>query len=520
MLIGIDLGTSTCKIIAVDPDGKVVAVASRDYPMINLRPGWAEQEPDAWWRATGEAMTDLVSQLPQNGAEVAGIGMCGQMHGLTPLDADGDVIRPAILWNDQRAAAECDWITERAGGLDELLRMTRNRMLPGFTGGKIVWLRDHEPDNYARMVRLLNPKDYIRYRMTGVYTTEVSDASGTGLFDVEHRTWSTELLGKIDVDPSLLPDVVESIEQTGALADDLCAAWGLPAGTPVFGGGGDAVIQTTAMGLIEEGSAGFTIGTAGIVAGGLSRCPDNPEGRVQVGAGNEPGRWHIMGVSLSAGGAFQWLRDALTPLNDSQKVTFERLISLAKGVEPGAGGVMFLPYLLGERSPYVAPDASASLVGLSQMHNVGHISRAVLEGVLMNLREILEVCVDAGLQTDQIIASGGATKERLWLQLLADVLGREVVTVTGASEGGAYGAALAAGVGAGVWPDLASALGAVQVERTFTPDPESVERYDTVFAAHRRLHDALGEVYSLVAAADGGDAATERAGVGDGTADA
>jgi xylulokinase len=282
----------------------------------------------------------------------------------------------------------------------------------------------------------------------------------------------------------------------------LCESWGLPAGTPVFGGGGDAVIQTTAMGLIEEGSAGFTIGTAGIVAGGLSRCPDNPDGRVQVSAGNEPGRWHIMGVSLSAGGAFQWLRDALTPLNDSQQVTFERLISLARGVEPGAGGLLFLPYLLGERSPYVAPDASASLVGLSQMHKVGHISRAVLEGVLMNLREILEVCVQAGLQTDQIIASGGATKEPLWLQLLADVLGREVVTVTGASEGGAYGAALAAGVGAGVWPDLPAALGRVQVERTFTPDPGSHDRYDVVFAAHSRLHEALTDVYALTASAD------------------
>ena len=216
MLIGIDLGTSTCKVIAVDREGRVVAVASRDYPMINLRPGWAEQEPDAWWRATGEAMVELTSQLPENGQEVVGIGMCGQMHGLTPLDADGNVIRPAIIWNDQRAAAECDWITEQAGGLDELLRMTRNRMLPGFTGGKIVWLREHEPDHYAAMARLLNPKDYIRLRMTGVYATDVSDASGTGLFDVEHRTWSTELLGKIGVEETLLPDVVESIEQTGS----------------------------------------------------------------------------------------------------------------------------------------------------------------------------------------------------------------------------------------------------------------------------------------------------------------
>jgi xylulokinase len=501
MLIGLDLGTSTCKVIAVDRDGRVVAVATRDYPLINLRPGWSEQSPDEWWRAAGEAVAEVTSKLPDKGGEVVGIGMCGQMHGLTPLDVNGEVIRPAILWNDQRAAAECDWITDQVGGLDELLRMTRNRMLPGFTGGKIIWLRNHEPDNYARMVRLLNPKDYIRYRMTGLHTTEVSDASGTGLFDVEHRKWSTELLDRINIDPSLLPDVVESIEQTGTVAADICETWGVPSETPVFGGGGDAVIQTTAMGLIEEGSAGFTIGTAGNVVGGLSRCPDNPDGRVQVSAGNEPGRWHIMGVTLSAGGAFQWLRDALTPLNESEKLTFERLVTLAREIAPGAGGVLFLPYLLGERSPHVAPDASASFVGLSQMHNVAHMSRAVLEGVLMNMREILELCVDAGLQTDQIIASGGATKEPLWLQLLADVLGREVVTVTGAGEGGAYGAALAAGVGAGIWPDLPAALGQVKVERTFAPDPVAQERYETVFAAHRQLYGALGEVYSLVAAA-------------------
>lgn len=498
MLIGLDLGTSTCKIIAVDDSGRVVAKASRDYPMINLRPGWAEQEPDLWWSALGEAMTDLTSQLPEKGQEVKGIGLCGQMHGLTALDADGEVIRPAILWNDQRAAAECDWITDQAGGLDELLRMTRNRMLPGFTGGKIIWLRDHEPDNYAKMARLLNPKDYLRYRMTGVFATEVSDASGTGLFDVENRRWSTELLGKIGIDPALLPDVVESTDQTGTLSSELASQWGLPSSTPVYGGGGDAVIQTTSMGLIEEGSAGFTIGTAGIVAGGLSHCPDNPGGRVQVSCGNEPGRWHIMGVSLGAGGAFQWLRDALSPLNDSEKLTFQRLVDLARDIEPGAQGVLFLPYLLGERSPHVAPDASASLVGLSQFHHVGHISRAVIEGVLLNMREILEVCLEAGLQTDRIIASGGATNEPLWLQTLADVLGRDVVTVTGASEGGAYGAALTAGVGAGVWPDLSAALQQIEVEDTYTADNDASKRYDVVFEAHRALFDAQEKVYQLV----------------------
>ena len=290
MLIGIDLGTSTCKIIAVDPDGKVVAVASRDYPMINLRPGWAEQEPAAWWRATGEAMSDLTSQLPDNGSEVVGIGMCGQMHGLTPLDADGEVIRPAILWNDQRAAAECDWITEQAGGLDELLEMTRNRMLPGFAGGKIIWLRDHEPDNYARMARLLNPKDYIRYRMTGVHATEVSDASGTGLFDVERRTWSTERLGKSTSTRRCLPDVVESMEQTGTSQTTSARHGACPRAAGL--GRRRRRRHPDRGDRTDRGGLGRVHHRRrGIVAGGLSRCPDNPDGRVSVGAATT-GRCH------------------------------------------------------------------------------------------------------------------------------------------------------------------------------------------------------------------------------------
>ncbi|MGC5615105.1 xylulokinase [Georgenia sp. Z1491] len=503
MLIGIDLGTSSFKAIAVDDDGVVVAKSTATYPLINLRSGWSEQEPAEWWRATGEAMTALAAQLPEKGKEITGIGLCGQMHGLTAMDADGEVIRPAILWNDQRCAAECDWITEQVGGLDKLVELNGNRMFPGYTGGKIIWLRDHEPENYAKMVRLLNPKDYIRFRMTGLYVTDVSDASGTGLFDVRNRTWSLELLRAIDIDPALLPDVVESTEQTGTLDDDIAAAWGFPAGTPVFGGGGDAVIQTSAMGLIEEGSAGFTVGTAGIVAGGLSRYPDNPAGRVQVSCGNEPGRWHIMGNANSAGGAFQWLRDALRPLNDDEELSFQTLVRLAREVEPGANGVLFLPYLLGERSPNLAPDASAALVGLTQMHDVGHIARAVMEGVLLNMRGIFEICVDAGLQSDQVVASGGVSNDPMWLQLLADILGREVVTQVGASEGGAYGAVLAAGVGTGLWADLTSALTQVKVEKTYVPDDDRHARYETIFGAHRRLHGALTEVYELARTAEG-----------------
>ncbi|MCI2423128.1 xylulokinase [Saccharopolyspora sp. K220] len=492
MLIGIDLGTSTCKAVAVAETGEVVAKSSRDYPMINLRQGWAEQDPAKWWQATDAVISALTAQLPRHGQEVDGIGLCGQMHGLTALDTSGTPLRHAILWNDQRSAPQCDWITERAGGLDGLLRLTQNRMLPGFTGGKIIWLREHEPEVYARTARILNPKDYLRLRMTGNHVTDVSDASGTGLFDVANRSWSKQLLGLLDIDPALLPDVVESTEATGSIRPELAARWNIPEATLVFGGGGDAVIQTTAMGLVDPGPVGFTIGTAGIVAGGTASCPDNPDGRVQVSCGNAPGRWHIMGVSLAAGGAFQWFRDALAP---AQPVSFERLIGLARDVAPGSEGLLFLPYLLGERSPHIAPDASATWIGLTPMHSVAHLTRSVLEGVLLNLREILEVCRRAGLECDRIVASGGATNEPLWLEMLADVLGHETVTVTGATDGGAYGAALTAGVGAGRWNSLEEALAGVVVERTFTPNPANTAVYDAVFARHRRLYEHLEPVF-------------------------
>ncbi|MEO3756396.1 xylulokinase [Streptomyces sp. B6B3] len=491
MLIGIDLGTSACKVIAVDAAGDVVARELRGYPMTNLRQGWAEQDPDDWWAATDEAVRALTAGLPRGGREVTGIGLCGQMHGLTALDAAGNPLRRAILWNDQRSAPQCDWITERAGGLDGLLRMTQNRMLPGFTGGKIVWLRENEPEVYQRTARILNPKDYLRLLMTGEYLTDVSDASGTGLFHVAAREWSVELLALLGIDRTLLPDVVESGEPTGALRPELAERWRLPADVQVYGGGGDAVLQTTAMGLVDPGPVGFTIGTAGIVAGGTSQCPDNPDGRVQVSCGNAPGRWHIMGVSLAAGGALQWFRDALGPADPDEPIRYQRLIELARDVEPGAQGLRFLPYLLGERSPHLAPDATAAWLGLTPLHHLGHLTRSVMEGVLLNLREILEVCRQAGVPCDRVVASGGAANEPLWLQMLADVLGRETVTVTGAAEGGAYGAALVAGVGSGQWRDLEESLAAVRVEHTFTPDAGAADAYDTIFSEHRALYPRL-----------------------------
>jgi xylulokinase len=502
VFIGIDLGTSACKVIGVSGEGQVVAKELGEYPTVTSRPGWAEQSPDDWWRAADGAVAAVASSLPPD-ARVEGIGLCGQMHGLTALDAEGEVLRPAILWNDQRAAPQCDWITDRAGGLPGLLELTKNRMLPGFTGGKVVWLRDNEPDLYGQMRRLLNPKDYLRLRMTGEHVTDVSDASGTGLFDVGARRWSTELLELIDVSPELLPDVVESIEQTGGLLDAVASRWGLPVGTPVFGGGGDAVVQTTSMGLIDPGPVGVILGTAGNVAGGTDACPENPDGRVQVSCGNAPGRWHVMGVTLAAGGALQWLRDLLAPIAGAEHIDYGRLIELARDAPPGSEGLLFLPYLLGERSPHVAPEATAAWVGLTPLHGAPHLVRSVIEGVLLNVREILDVCVRAGLECTRVVASGGATNDELWLTTLADVFGRDVSTMAGAGEGGAYGAAMVAGVGAGHWPSLEDAAGNVREARRFQPDPGRAARYERIFQAHRGLYGHLREAHADVAVAQG-----------------
>jgi xylulokinase len=495
--IGIDLGTSACKVLALDTSGQVLATSVRDYPVVTTRPGWAEQDPALWWKATDDAVRELVGRLPV-GACVRGFGLSGQMHGLTALDEERQVIRSAILWNDQRAAPQCAEITERAGGLPGLLDLVQNRMLPGFTAGKILWLRQHEPTSFKGMRHLLNPKDFIRLQMTGELATEVSDASGTGLFDVRERRWCSDLLRLLDIPEDLMPPVVESPEATGTLLPEVAERWGLPASTPVFGGGGDAVIQTTSMGIIDDGAIGITLGTAGIVAGASGSCPDDIDGTVQISCGNAPDRWHVMGVSLVAGGAFQWLRDMLRTLAGPQ-LEYGSLVELARQAPPGSEDLLFLPYLLGERCPHVAPDARGSWVGLTPMHSAAHLSRSVLEGVLLNLRQIVEVCESTGLDCAQVRVSGGATVEPLWLQMLSDVLNREVVTVTGAAEGGAYGAALVAGVGTGDLGTLADAAGLVRETSRFTPDAGNAEVYERLFAVHRGLYRTLEPTFAELA---------------------
>jgi xylulokinase len=499
--IGIDLGTSSVKVIAIDETSEVVAQTSGDYPLRTPRPGWAEQDPELWWQVTDRCVAELVAQLDGHWV-VRGIGLCGQMHGLTALDDHDRVIRPAILWNDQRSEGHCRQILSMVGGLDALLAMTGNHMLPGYTAGKILWLRDVEPEAYTRMRSFLNPKDFLRLRMTGEHATEVSDASGTGLFDVSRRCWSRPLIAALGLDESLFPRATESHEISGHLLPEVARRWGLPPGTPVAGGGGDSVLQTTATGMVTPGLLGVTLGTAGIVAAAADHCPRNENGRLQVSCGNSPDLWHVMGVTLSAGGAFQWLRDALAPIVGEGQLSFERLVQLAEESAPGAKDLMFLPYLLGERCPQVAPHARGAWIGLTPAHSAPELVRSVMEGVVLNLRQIRDLFAEAGLAVDDVRVNGGATRGPAWVQLVADVLGSDVSTVSAGEHGGALGAALLAGVGTGHWSSFEQALGHVATTATVSPRAGATAVYDRLFPHFQAIHEALEPLYSRLSADD------------------
>lgn len=499
--LGIDIGTSSCKVAAVAADGCVIATATEDYPLYTPQHGRSEQNPGDWWAATDLCVRQVTAALPEKGAEVGGIGLSGQMHGLVALDAEHNVIRPSILWNDQRCDAECTAITKESGGVESVIEAINNRLITGFTAGKIRWLKEHEPENFARMTKILNPKDYLRLCMTGRFATDVSDASGTGLFDVAARCWSEKMVNVTGINMDALPAVVDSTATTGPLLPHVATAWNISPTTEVYGGGGDAIIQTLSMGITKPGDIGVTLGTAGIVAAASDFCPENKEGKVQVSCYNRPDYWHVMGVSLTAAGALQWLKDALQELESDDKVSFSRLIALGEKTPPGADGLLFVPYLAGERSPHYAPDASAGWVGLTRMHGLGHLVRSVIEGAVFNMREILETLQDLGIACERIVASGGATREPFWLQTMADIFGREVITLTGGAEGGAYGAAITAGVGAGQWESFEEAFGNLHVGTTYYPDPKTHEIYLQVFEGHRRLFHDFSEVYKDVAIA-------------------
>jgi xylulokinase len=500
-----DIGTSGCKSIILDEKAAVIASATEEYPLYSPKPSWNEQDPEDWWKGACDSMKKAIQKSGVAAGDIGVLSLSGQMHGLVPLDKDNKIIRRAFLWNDSRCDKQCGEVIEKLGGIDGLLKHTNNNLLPGYQGGKIVWLREEEPENYAAMTRAVLPKDYIRYLLTGEFVTEVSDASGTGFFDVKNRTWAEELLKKLDLPLSLFPKAVESDEITGEITAEAAALTGLAKGTPVVGGGGDAVIQTTGMGLIADGVLGLILGTAGIVAMGMSKYQDNVGGKLQFFCNNASELYHVMGVSLAAGGSYQWYRNNLCQeeirlAKEKGIDPYELMNKDAEAVPPGSRGVIWLPYLSGERCPYSDPNLRAAFLGLSQGFTKAEMTRAVMEGVTYSLRQIGEAMQDlAPVSMQHIIVSGGGSNSPLWRQIVSDVFQLPVKTLAGGGEGGAYGAALVGGVGIGVWKNLDEACANITMATTDEPNAANKAVYDDMYGIYNDTYAALKPLYDRLA---------------------
>ena len=470
--LGLDVGTSSVKGLAVSEDGEVVARAEREYPLSTPKPGWAEQDPEDWWRESAAVLEELGAA-----GDVAGIGLSGQMHGLVALDADEQVLRPAILWNDQRTGAECDEIEERVG-LQRLIEATGNRALTGFTAPKLLWLRHNEPDVYERIAHILLPKDYVRLRLCGERAIDVADASGTLLFDVAHRRWSDEVCAALDIDMAWLPRALESPELSGETRAD---------GIPVAAGAGDQAAGALGVGVDHAGAPlSVVLGTSGVVFAALPEFAADPEARVHSFCHAVPDAWHAMGVMLSAAGSLRWLRDVVAPGGE-----FGPLVAEAEAWEHGVEGLTFLPYLAGERTPHADPDARGSFTGLSLRHDRGALVRAVLDGVAFGLRDSLDLIAGLGELPDRGRVSGGGARSELWLKIIASVLELPLER-TAVDEGAAFGAALLGGVAGGIWADPAEAVAAaVRPEGLVEPVAEWVEPYREHRETFRALYPAL-----------------------------
>jgi len=468
-LVGLDVGTTGVKALRISPDGEIVARAEEGYRLSTPQPGWAEQDPEDWWKAAEAALAAVGSE------GVVGIGLSGQMHGLVALDNTDRVLRPAILWNDQRTGAECAEIEARFG-LRELVRLTGNRALPGFTAPKLLWLRRHEPDVYARIARVLLPKDYVRLRLVGEHATDVADASGTLLFDVRQRRWSGEVLEGLEIPADWVPAALESTGLSGRTAD----------GVPVAAGAGDQAAGALGVGVDRPGPLSVVLGTSGVVFAALPAFAADPDGRVHSFCHAVPDGWHAMGVMLSAAGSLGWLREVVAPGEPADEVVAE-----AEPWPPGVEGLTFLPYLAGERTPHVDPAARAAFAGLSLRHDRGALVRAVLEGVAFGLRDSLELLRAIGVEPESARVSGGGARSELWLRIVASVLELPLER-TAAEEGAAFGAALLGGVAAGVFADVQEAVAAtVRVRDTIEPEPEWIEPYAHAYRRFRSLYPAL-----------------------------
>lgn len=490
--LGIDVSTTATKALVIDHDGAVAAVGSSSYGFDIPQPMWTEQDPHLWWDAAVESIRQALAEGDITGADIDAIGMTGQMHGSVLLDDEGDVVRPAILWNDQRTEAECEEIRRRVGR-ERLIRLTGNDALTGFTAPKLLWVANNEPENWARVRTILLPKDYVRFRLTDERAVDVAGGSGTVLFDLAARTWSQEILEALAIDPSLCPPTFEGPAVTGVVSAEAAAATGLRAGTAVVGGGGDQSANAVGVGAVDSRVVALSLGTSGVVFAASDSPKVDAEARVQSFCHAVPGRWHMMGVMLSAAGSLRWLRDSLAP-----EVDFGDLVEGAAEVPAGSDGLIFLPYLTGERTPHPDPKARGAFVGLTVGHDLRHMTRAVLEGVAFGLKDGLDLMGAAGVPPPKSIrASGGGTRSALWRQILADVLDAVIETVA-TEEGAAYGTALLALVGSGEFETVDMAVEATVRSTPAASPSRDAEIYQNIHRRYQELYPALKATFHSI----------------------
>jgi xylulokinase len=489
VVLGLDVSTTATKALLLGADGGVLATASAEYDYEIPRPRWSEQDPDLWWEGSVAAIGRVLAEAGISGEDVAAIGLAGQMHGLVTLDRADVPLRPAILWNDQRTGEECDEIRQTIGR-ERLIRITGNDALPGFTAPKLLWVRRHEPELWSRIAHVLLPKDFVRLRLTGEHAVDRADGAGTLLFDLAARDWSIEVVEELGVDPAWLSPTFEGPDVTGEVTPEAARATGLRAGTPVVAGGGDQAAAAVGVGAVEPGIVSLSLGTSGVVFVTTEGLVVEPEGRLHAFCHAVPDRWHLMGVMLSAAGSLRWFRDALAP-----GVDFEPLVEEAGEVPAGSEGLLFLPYLTGERTPHPDPLARAAFVGLTARHGRPHMTRSLLEGVAFGLRDSLELMSSMGLPAPaEIRATGGGTRSARWRQILADVLATPIVTMP-STEGAAQGAAILAAVGVGWFPTVERASTAsVSIGEVVEPGGDR-GRYAEQYARYRDLYPALAPTF-------------------------
>jgi xylulokinase len=503
-MMGIDVGTTGTRAVIVRADGHVVGAATGDHqPMRMAKPGWAEQDPEDWWQATLVAVRGALESTGIKGSEIAAVGLSGQMHGVVLLDKSRAVLRPSLIWCDQRSQAQCDWITNKVGAA-KLIQLVSNPALTGFSAPKILWVRDNEPQVYERVAHFLLPKDFVRYRLTGEFATDVSDASGTLLFDVTNRRWSKEILSALGIDPQILPKAYESPEITGQITQEVAVLTSLSAGTPVVGGGGDQAASAVGNGIVLPGLTSATLGTSGVIFAYTDSPNLDPKGRIHTFCHAVPGKWHVMGVTQGAGLSLRWFRDNFGYTEtwyakQADVDPYELIIREAERIKPGSEGLLWLPYLMGERTPHLDSQARGMWFGMTASHTRSHLVRSILEGVAFSLRDSLEIFKELGIPVEQIRASGGGSRSFLWRQIQADIYGKELVTLH-TSEGSALGAALLAGVGAKIYSSVEeSAKQAIQVKESMSPKPDNVAIYDKFYQVYRDLYPAVQDLSHTLA---------------------